>query len=197
MPDMGCALSDVKTVKLEEKDLFAVEGRKGWDKSMEARCDFSRHVRMTRRSGLFFLTIWKKTLMGRTLTEIKADDTMVDVFAKEVAQLIQDVIGAHLDKGQWCIITTPKRRHLTRNFATRIAVEIAAILDIPFYEDACSCRTKQRVDAIFDVNIVPDQPNVICFDDFVTTGQTLASMKKAMEPYHKNMIFFAGINNKL
>lgn len=164
---------------------------------MEARCDFSRHIRMTRRSGLFFITIWRKTLMGRTLTEIKADDSMVDVFAQEMAALIREVIGENLDAGRWCVITTPKRRHLTRNFATRIADKIAGLLGIPFYEDVCTCRTRQRVDAVFDVNIVPDQPNVICLDDFVTTGQTFAAMKKAMTPYRKNMIFFAGINNKL
>jgi predicted amidophosphoribosyltransferase len=102
-----------------------------------------------------------------------------------------------LSKGDWCIITTPKRRHLVKNFATRISEEIAAHLNIPFYEDVCSCRTKQRVDAIFDVNVVPKEQNVICFDDFVTTGQTLQAMKRALEPFNKNLLFFSGINNKL
>jgi predicted amidophosphoribosyltransferase len=53
------------------------------------------------------------------------------------------------------------------------------------------------VGAIFDVNIVPKAQNIICFDDLVTTGQTLQAMKRALEPYNKNLLFFSGINNKL
>ena len=114
-----------------------------------------------------------------------------------MVSFIKEVIGPDLSKGDWCIITTPKRRHLVKNFATRISEEIAAHLNIPFYEDVCSCRTKQRVDAIFDVNVVPKEQNVICFDDFVTTGQTLPTALPSAEPFSKNLLFFSGINNKL
>jgi predicted amidophosphoribosyltransferase len=122
---------------------------------------------------------------------------MVTFFANTMASYASEVIGPALSQGDWCIITTPKRRHLVKNFATRIAEEIARLLDIPFYEDVCTCRSKQRVNAIFDVHIVPKEQNVICFDDFVTTGQTLQAMKRALEPYNKNMLFLSGINNKL
>jgi predicted amidophosphoribosyltransferase len=47
------------------------------------------------------------------------------------------------------------------------------------------------------VNIVPKEQNIICFDDFVTTGQTLQAMKRALEPFKKNLLFLSGINNKL
>ena len=53
------------------------------------------------------------------------------------------------------------------------------------------------MNAVFTVNVVPKEKNVICFDDFVTTGNTLRSMKVALEKYNKNMLFFSGINNKL
>jgi adenine/guanine phosphoribosyltransferase-like PRPP-binding protein len=53
------------------------------------------------------------------------------------------------------------------------------------------------VNAIFDVNVVPKEQNIICFDDFVTTGQTLAAMRRALEPFNKNLLFLSGINNKL
>ena len=180
-----------------QKDIFAIEERKGWDKSIEARCDFTRRVRMTRRSSLFFISIWQKSIMGRTLSEIKGDDAMVGFFANEMAALIKDIIGEELHKADWCIITTPKRRHLQKNFATRISESMAPVLGIPFYEDVCSCHTRQRVNAVFTVNLVPRENNIICFDDFVTTGQTLAAMKEALKPYRKNIMFFAGINNKL
>jgi len=199
VPDLGCALDDLRVQRKEKvkEDLFAEHKRKGWDKSVEARCDFTRKVRITRRSSIFFISLWQKSLYGRTLTDIKGDDSMVDFFAEQLAPLIQDILGERLDKGGWCIITTPKRRHLTKNFATRIGERMGQLLKIPFYEDVCSCRTKQRMNAVFTVNRVPEEVNVICFDDFVTTGQTLAAMKRALEPYHKNMLFLTGINNKL
>ena len=198
VPDIGSAqlaLQDIQAKR--EQDLFAEQKRKGWDKTVEARCDFTPRPRLTRRSGLFFLSYWQKSVYGRTLTDIKADDSMVLFFAGTMVSFIKEIIGPDLSKGDWCIITTPKRRHLEKNFATRISEEIAAHLNIPFYEDVCSCRTKQRVDAIFDVNVVPKEQNVICFDDFVTTGQTLQAMQRALEPFNKNLLFFSGINNKL
>ena len=199
VPDIGgaqLALQDIQK-KNEPQDLFAEQKRKGWDKTVEARCDFTPRPRLTRRSGLFFLSYWQKSVYGRTLTEIKADDTMVPFFACTMVSYVTELIGPALSKGDWCIITTPKRRHLVKNFAIRISEQIAAQLHIPFYEDVCSCRSKQRVDAIFDVNIVPEEQNIICFDDFVTTGQTLQAMQRALEPYNKNLLFLSGINNKL
>ena len=199
VPAMGDVLFDLQDFHIEqkEKDLFAEKERQAWDKSVEARCDFQRHVRLTRRSSLFFISIWQKSIMGRTLTDIKSDDDMVPFFAIEMSALITDIIGHNLKEADWCLITTPKRRHTVKNFATRISEAMASILEIPFYEDVCSCHTRQRVNAVFSVNLVPKEHNVICFDDFVTTGQTLAAMKTAMEPFGKNMMFFAGINNKL
>lgn len=198
VPDIGgaqLALQDIQAKR--EQDIFAEQKRKGWDKTVEARCDFTPRPRLTRRSGLFFLSYWQKSVYGRTLTDIKADDSMVLFFASTMVSFIHDIIGPDLSKGNWCIITTPKRRHLVKNFATRISEQIASQLNIPFYEDVCSCRTKQRVGAIFDVNIVPKEQNIICFDDFVTTGQTLQAMQRALEPFNKNLLFLSGINNKL
>ena len=198
VPDIGSAqlaLQDIQAKR--EQDIFAEEKRKGWDKTVEARCDFTPHPRLTHRSGLFFLSYWQKSVYGRTLTDIKSDDSMVSFFAETMVSLIHDIIGPDLSQGCWCIITTPKRRHLVKNFATRISEQIAARLSIPFYEDVCTCRNRQRVNAIFDVNIVPKEQNIICFDDFVTTGQTLQAMLRALSPYNKNLLFFSGINNKL
>lgn len=198
-PNLGSVLdfSLDKSKQNEPIDLFAEKKRKGWDKTVEARCDFTPRPRLTRRSGLFFLSYWQKSVYGKTLTEIKGDDNMVPFFACTMASFVTELIGARLADGNWCIITTPKRRHLVKNFATRISEVIAKRLEIPFYEDVCSCRSKQRVNAIFDVNIVPEEQNIICFDDFVTTGQTLEAMKRALEPFNKNILFLSGINNKL
>ena len=200
VPDLSGSL-DLPEVdigkKTENKDIFAVEKRKAWDKSVEARCDFSRRVRLTKRGDVFFISIWQKTLYGRTLTDIKADDSMVNFFADNISPLIAEIIGGELNKGNWCIVTTPKRRHLVKNFATRISEDIARQLHIPFYEDVALCHSKQRIGAVFSMNNLPKEPNCIVFDDFVTTGSTLKAMRNLLVEHHKNSIFFTGINNKL
>ena len=180
-----------------QKDIFAVEQRKAWDKSVEARCDFTRRIRLTRRADTFFISLWQKSLYGRTLTDIKSDDSMVQFFADNITPIIRDILGESLQTGSWCIVTTPKRRHLVKNFATRISEQIATQLHIPFYEDVAHCRTKQRIGAVFTMNNLPTEPNCIVFDDFVTTGSTLKAMRVVLTEHGKNCVFFTGINNKL
>ena len=179
------------------KDLFAVNKRKSWDKSTEARCDFTYNLRLTRRSDVNFVSIWKKSVYGRTLTDIKNDPSMVDFFTENMVPIIRETLGSNLDKGSWCICTSPKRRHKERNFATLISEKIAEQLGIPFYEDVAFCHSKQRVNAVFELNVLPDESNIIVFDDFVTTGQTLAAMKRLLMPLGKNLCFYTAINNKL
>lgn len=199
VPDLSCplALESSSKDKAGAKDIFAEQKRHAWDKSVEARCDFSRKVRITRRADVFFVSLWQKSLYGRTLTDIKGDDSMVDFFAENVAPLIEEVLGKELKLGNWCIVTTPKRRHLVKNFATRISEKIAALLSIPFYEDVAHCHSKKRIGAVFSLNILPKEQNCIVFDDFVTTGSTLKAMKNLLMENHKNCVFFTGINNKL
>ena len=192
MPDLSFDVS----VK-EQKDIFALEQRKSWDKSVEARCDFTYKLRLTRRASTNFITIWQKSVFGKTLTEIKSDDGMIPYFVESLAPVIRECIGYHICDGSWAIVTTPMRRHKERNFATLVSEGLAKELGIPFYFDCAHCRSKQRVGAIFDPNNLPHEPNVIVFDDFVTTGSTLLAMKNLLQEHGKNPVFFAGINNKL
>ena len=180
-----------------QKDLFAVQQRKSWDKSTEARCDFSYRLRLTRRSDVNFISIWQKTVYGRTLTDIKGDPDMVPFFAESICPVIKEMLGYHLKDGNWCICTSPKRRHKVKNFATLISERLGQMLEIPFYEDVAFCHTKQRVNAVFELNVLPKEPNIIVYDDFVTTGQTLAAMKKLLHAQGKNLFFTTSVNNKL
>lgn len=179
------------------KDIFSAKSRKAWDKSEEARCDFQYHLRLTRRASTNFITIWQKSVFGRTLTDIKSDDSMVPFFIENLVPVIHEMIGFHLANGSWALVTTPMRRHKERNFASRIAEGLAAELGIPFYFDCAHCRSKQRIGAVFNANNIPHEGNVIVFDDFVTTGSTLQSMKNLLLKEGKNPIFICGINNKL
>ena len=39
----------------KQKDIFSLDQRKAWDKSVEARCDFSYCLRLTRRASTNFI----------------------------------------------------------------------------------------------------------------------------------------------
>ena len=145
MPDLSLDVS----VK-EQKDIFALEQRKSWDKSVEARCDFTYKLRLTRRASTNFITIWQKSVFGKTLTEIKSDDEMIPFFVESLVPVIRECIGYHTCDGSWAIVTTPMRRHKERNFATLVSEGLAKELGIPFYFDCAHCRSKQRVEAVFE-----------------------------------------------
>ena len=186
-----------KQSRAQPKDLFAVNKRKSWDTTVEARCDFTYKLSLTRRSDVDFISIWKKSVYGRTLTDIKGDPDMVTFFADNITPVISETLGYHLSDGSWAVCTSPKRRHREKNFATLISERIAASLGIPFYEDVALCHSKQRVNAVFEINNLPQESNIIVFDDFVTTGMTLAGMKKLLYSLGKNGVYFSCINNKL
>ena len=198
--DIGSITSEIVVPEMPDfslSEIFSVKSRKAWDKTEEARCDFQYHLRLTRRASTNFITIWQKSVFGRTLTDIKSDDSMVPFFIENLVPVIHEMIGFHLGNGSWALVTTPMRRHKERNFASRIAEGLAAELGIPFYFDCAHCRSKQRIGAVFDANNIPREGNVIVFDDFVTTGSTLQSMKNLLLKEGKNPIFICGINNKL
>ena len=80
-PDLLAAINDISLPVMpditldghpkDKADIFKLEARKSWDKTEEARCDFSYKPRLTHRAGFFFFSIWQKSVFGRTLTDIK------------------------------------------------------------------------------------------------------------------------------
>ena len=181
-----------------EKNLFEEKDkRKAWEKEKLARCDFVKQVKILHRAGFYFISVWNKSVKGRTLVDIKADDNMIPFFATNVTELIIDTIGDNLRNGTWAIVATPKRRHLTHNFASLIAEEIGKRLGIPFYDDCAHARTRERINAVFTANNIPAEQNIIVFDDFVTTGSTISAMKNLLDSYSKTSVYFIGINNHL
>lgn len=201
--DLGMGSSSTgaaSAVSAPPKDIFAETQRKGWHKGEDtaARCDLSQErIAISPHAGVTVITLWKKSIKGRLLTDIKADDDMVEKFATKMTDVIRKVLGHYLSAGNWAICATPKRRHLTKNFACRIAELIGHNLSIPYYEDVALTHTRQRVNVDFDLGTLPAEPNLIIFDDFVTTGSTISSMYRLLEPLGKNLVFFVGINNNL
>ena len=197
VPDLDASFTPSRT-----KDLFAEKSRAAWKdvQQAEARCDFAPNkVRISYRNPAFgIISLWKKSLYGRTLTDIKSDPDMIGKFAVGMNTLIRQILGNSLATGDWCIVTSPKRRHKERNFASLISARLATLLGVNFYEDLAECHSKHRVGAVFTlVKAPPTERNIIVFDDFVTTGATMLSMRDLLQPLGYNLIFFTGINNKL
>ena len=156
-------------------------------------------MRISCRNPQFgIISLWEKSLYGRTLTDIKSDPDMIEKFAEGMNTLIRQVLGHSLATGDWCIVTSPKHRHKERNFASLISARLGSLLGIPFYEDIAECHSKHRVGAVFTFGAEPPKENnIIVFDDFVTTGATMISMRELLNPLGKNLVFFTGINNKV
>ena len=212
VPSLEAPDLDTSFVCDKSKDLFAEKKRAAWKdvQQTEARCDFAPNkVRISYRNPQFgIISLWKKSVYGRTLTDIKADPDMVEFFAVNVAKLVGQILGSSLSLGDWCIVTSPSspkslcsaknRRHKVRNFASLISARLADLLGIRFYEDLAECHSKHRVGAVFTFGAEPPKENnIIVFDDFVTTGATMISMRELLRPLGKNLVFFTGINNKL
>lgn len=210
-PSMSESLETIETSPLSDilhsigeqkgvQDLFADGGpRKAWhaEHADIARCDLSQeHVHMFPKVGVRVIAAWKRTVLGPTLVEIKANDDMVPVFANTLAPVIRSVLGEYLQQGHYAIVTTPRRRHKDRNFACMVAEALALRLGIRYYEDVAIARTKQRIGVDFELGYLPPEPNLIVFDDFVTTGSTLGAMNRLLAPMGKNLIYFVGVDNQ-
>lgn len=161
----------------------------------DARCDFAPNKASLWFRNVAFHALWKKSIYGATLNEIKSDPDRPKFFADNMAEFIAKVIGCNLDCGDWTIATPPPRRHTERNFAQSTAILIAEQLRIQPSLNVAKIRSKGRINAIFDPVDIPRQANIIVFDDIVTTGSTLTAMRNLLLQYHKNVTFFAAINN--
>lgn len=202
VPSLDVPDLDASFTPSRAKDLFAEKSRAAWKdvQQAEARCDFAPNkVRISYRNPAFgIISLWKKSLYGRTLTDIKSDPDMVGKFAVGMNTLIRQILGNSLATGDWCIVTSPKRRHKERNFASLISAQLATLLGVNFYEDLAECHSKHRVGAVFTFGAEPPkESNIIVFDDFVTTGATMISMRELLMPLQKNLVFFTAISNKI
>lgn len=197
-PEFSLPASPVFSLPKEEeqKDIFSEEKRKSWNNDpSRARTDLRFHPKVVKRAGVWFASCYQKSVTGRTLVEIKADLSLVDRFAADTANLIEQMWGRKwLFRGEFALTVNPPRRHIEGNFAIAVAKKLAEILEINFYPAVASPRSKQRINAVYDLVKMPPEENIIVFDDFVTTGSSLSAMKNLLSP-HKNTFFITGVNN--
>ena len=150
--------------------------RKKWAKD-KIRCDLKDKLGLKRCNDTYYHSLFKTSKTGEALEDLKKEEN-VPLFARTAAELIQHTLQGILIDGDWCILTTPRRRHREGfHFATEVCRLISDIIEVPFYENAFESENTRRMDPIFNMLIDPPQKNVIIYDDILTTGYTMQEVK--------------------
>lgn len=156
-------------------------------------CDLSPRTVLHHLGSLVYFAQFKRTKSGTPFSEIKHSADTAALFAETACNFIQRLVNNTED---WCIITTPRRRHADGlHFATAVCERIADTLGIPFYADAVQCINRNRLDPDFHLLRPIAERRVIIYDDIITTGTTLTATAELLSDrdFVLNLI---GINNR-
>lgn len=156
-----------------------LQKKKRWEKS-KALCDLKDKIALHKCEGLYYQSMFKAGKNGKPLAEIKKEEN-VPLFAETAAEFLGCTMGGNFSEGNWCLMTTPRRRHSKGfHFATAICEKLALELRIPFYPDAVICHNHNRVNPVFEVITWPKEKNVILYDDILTTGCTATETRELL-----------------
>lgn len=170
------------------------EKKKRWEES-KALCDLKDRTALHKAGDIYYQSLMKVGKTGQPLAEIKNKGNTW-MFADMALEFIRATLGENLSNGDWCIVTTPRRRHGNGfHFATSICQIMADALQIPFYKDAVTCINHNRVNPIFELKINPKQKNVILYDDILTTGCTLKATRDLLIEAGYTVVNLISIDN--
>lgn len=184
--DKAKLLSEWDKQSLQE---WGVEVEK-WSEKAEARCELTPRPSTITKPDLIVLCNFKKSKDGELLTKIKENPDNAEYFAECFVSSLQKILR---NFDGWALVTAPKRRHKTNNFAERVCCITAEKIGIKFYKDVFECKTKMRINPTFTVVKEVAETNIILYDDIITTGSTLEAMHDCL--VGKNVLCFAGVNN--
>lgn len=168
--------------------------RSSWGKAKDYKepcCDLSDHLQLHKRDCFYYICSYHNTPTGIPISEVKTEPN-VELFARKAEEIVRGMVQLR-DTKDWCIITTPKRRHKEKNFASMVATQLAKFLGIPFYDDTMEAKGRDRINP--DFKLVKDIPesNVILYDDILTTGSTIRACVHLLTD--KNVVCVIGIDN--
>lgn len=178
-----------QTEKLKEK----AKRNSGWLKNNrynEQLCDLKERLAIHRRNFGIYASSFKTSEKGIKLSEIKKEENIL-LFAMEAAKLIKGLFRFNITK-EWCIITTPRRRHKSWHFATMVCKKVSEIVGIPFYEDVLYAPNRDRLNPKFELLKDIKENNIIIYDDIITTGKTIESTVKPFKD--RNVLIIVGIS---
>ena len=168
--------------------------RSSWGKAKDYKepcCDLSDHLQLHKRDCFYYICSYHNTPTGIPISDVKTEPN-VELFARKAEEIVRGMVQLR-DTKDWCIITTPKRRHKEKNFASMVATQLAKFLGIPFYDDTMEAKGRDRINP--DFKLVKDIPesNVILYDDILTTGSTIRACVHLLTD--KNVVCVIGIDN--
>ena len=170
--------------------------RSSW-KTLEKKCGLVSRVMLRSKCGFMYTSFYNTGKNGKTLEEIKGDASNIRPFADSLCDYLGKTLGDHLRDGGWCICTTPRRRHAEGlHFATEVCRAAAEDLGIPFYEDVITAGNRRRIEPVFEMSGEVGRPNVILYDDIITTGSTLTESRRLLTEAGKNVLAIAAIRNQ-
>lgn len=171
------------------------KAKKAWTKT-ERLCTMKKKIVTREKMGALYTTFLATGKEGRSLEDIKADKSAALLFGENLADWIRMTLGNPAAAGSWAILTTPRRRHQEgMHFATEVCKEASRITSIPFYPDVIRAENRQRINPVFTLASEVKEPNVILYDDIVTTGSTLLAAREALMSQKHTVLMVASIRN--
>lgn len=156
----------VRIIRMDEWD----RDPGGW-RRRTLRCDMKERYSLHRKGDLFYVSMFRTTKVGVTFEELKMSQSAACAFSEAAVRFISQMVRPD---GDWCIVTAPRRRHADGyHLATEVCRKIAAGVKIRFYENAIQCTDKDRINPEFFLLRPIREPNVIFYDDIITTGSTM------------------------
>lgn len=152
--------------------------RNGW--SCETKhCALEKNVSIRKKCDYLCISLYKVGKEGISLEEFKRDDMHVSICCKELCDILLTQFGNNLSQGNWCICTTPRRRHSVGfHFSTAVCEAASEYLKIPFYADVVIAENRSRLEPKFILQKHPLESNIILFDDILTTGITMQETRR-------------------
>ena len=193
--DFGFDIEDLPQLSESDQAKEDVRKRTQWGKAKdyeEPVCNMVDTIEIHALRGYKYVHSFKTgSTEGTPISELKKPENAY-MFALKAKELITATIGLKQTKG-WCIITTPKRRHKEKNFASLVCEQLSQMLGIPFHEDVVEAKNRARIDPVFTLVKEVEEPNIIIYDDILTGGTTLYTTANLFPT--KNIFLVVGINN--
>ena len=169
--------------------------RKSWQ-HLTKRCGLKRKIKQHFNGDFNVTTFYEVGKNGKPINEIKEDKNNVPIFADNLCDYLDRTLGLNIANGNWCILTTPPRRHKTGfHFSTEICRVTSEKLNLPFYEHAFEANNRRRIFPDFTMITTPKEDNVILYDDIITTGQTIRYCRNLLNDAVKVTFCVVGICN--
>ena len=168
--------------------------KKRWQET-KAACDLKDKTALHKAEDGYYQSLFKAGKTGKLLSDIKCPEN-VEMFAWTAVDFLTKSMGGNFSESDWCVMTTPRRRHAEGfHFATEICERIAEELRVPFYRDAAISLDRSRLDPTFEMRKWPEQKNVILYDDILTTGNTVKAIREMLYERGYTVITLIGIDN--